>query len=159
MIRIFQPFLSSGPFGNSNASRSSPKSPQDRPRSPFLSILGSFLCQIVMILEHNKCQRRRERNSKKGNISSCFLTVLGDKTSGTVHNSHAALQATGDTVFELRQGLHQEPPEPPQASLFTDFWELVEQISELFRHPKCQRASKKNPKKGQHSVLFLKIFW
>ena len=57
------------------------------------------------------------------------------------------------------QGLHQEPPEPPQASLFTDFWELVEQISKISRHPECQRASKKITKKGQHSVLFLNIFW
>ena len=45
------------------------------------------------------------------------------------------------------QGLRPEPPEPPQASLFTDFWELVEQISTLFRHPKGQRASKKKSEK------------
>ena len=52
------------------------------------------------------------------------------------------------------QELHQEPPEPPQASLFTDFWELLEQISKLFRHPKCQRASKKNPKKASIPFCF-----
>ena len=38
---------------------------------------------------------------KKASIPSCFLTLLGDKTSGTIQNSHGALQATGDTVVEM----------------------------------------------------------
>ena len=38
------------------------------------------------------------------------------------------------------QELPQEPPEPPQASTFTNFGELFGQILVICQHPKCRRA-------------------
>ena len=114
------------------------------------------------IVEKSRLEKYLLKNDKK-----CLqITFLSNFGSPLVPRG-GVRECTFSCFFELwailgpkcLQGLHQEPPEPPQASLFTDFWELLEQISKLFRHPKCQRASKQKPKKGQHSVLFLNIFW
>ena len=112
------------------------------------------------IVEKSRLEKYLLKNDKK-----CLqITFLSNFGSPLVPRG-GVRECTFSCFFELwailgpkcLQGLHPEPPEPPQASRYTDFWELVEQISKLFRHPKCQRASKK--KKGQHSVLFLNNFW
>ena len=73
---LFSGFLSFGHFWRPNASRCSPKSPQDRPRPPFLSILGSFFCQISKLFRHPKCQRASKKNPKKGQHSVLFLKII-----------------------------------------------------------------------------------
>ena len=87
--------------------------------SSFLHMLGEHFGGTVQISAgsgalagqvrgKNRCNdSRRELNlprlqRKKDSIPSCFLTLLGDKTSGTVQNCHRALQAIGDAGVEVR---------------------------------------------------------
>ena len=86
MGSLFRAFLSFGPSWGSNASRSSPKSPRNHPRPPFLPILGSFLVRFWRVFDTINAAERRNTNSKNGQHSVLFSTVFCEEVQGNYQN-------------------------------------------------------------------------